>query len=392
LLLKKTVQFQKKLAKKKGKFNNQTQDKLRKNQNLKSTFVGNFEVLHYHTFNDLSKLRMDSIPKGETLKEVGSTKVFNKDFNLFDIKNGTPLKTTNKIPYEGTSSDDPILQEYAKNNEGNVFVTDQILSMLLAAPKSIYPWDVVVTYKDGILFIDKRGSESGIDEIHCDETAKEQPILDSENIDSMGNLSVEAKKINDSVREQVLTDKVYSYDNENPFNNEKISSTAFRYRKFKVSNTYTFIVRTEVNGVTLNEDGSIDNTFFIRSLNEFEPKQGEDWSSNLDKQRGKIFINEIKNNSFKICRWATQALLSGTDTLKFGFVMRSNPKSINKHIFVGFTQYSPLNLATQLLMRDDYIWPIATTILNTILDSGEGKYYVVKEPNESKLKIMKHSD
>jgi translation initiation factor 3 subunit D len=116
---------------------------------------------------------MDVIPKSEILKEVGHSRVFNEEFNHIDVKSGVQLKNTsrhtnrcNKILKIGTSSEDPILKEYADKKEGNVFVTDQILSFILAAPKSVYPWDLVLNFKNGIIFIDKR-NESGIDDLHC---------------------------------------------------------------------------------------------------------------------------------------------------------------------------------------------------------------------------------
>jgi hypothetical protein len=59
----------------------------------------------------------------------------------------------------------------------------------------------------------------------------------------MQNLSNEAKKINECLNEQVQTDKVHKFES-NPLENEKTSSTAFRYRKFKLTENITLIVRT----------------------------------------------------------------------------------------------------------------------------------------------------
>jgi hypothetical protein len=67
LAIKKTVQFQKKLAKKKGKWTNQTQEKSRKHQNLKPTLQGNFETLEMFIFSEIVKLRLTKKPKVETL-------------------------------------------------------------------------------------------------------------------------------------------------------------------------------------------------------------------------------------------------------------------------------------------------------------------------------------
>jgi translation initiation factor 3 subunit D len=272
-------------------------------------------------------------------------------------------------------------------------VTDQILSYILASPKSVYPWDLVLTNKDGKIFIDKR-EESGIDdlEFNCDETAKEQPVLDNESIDSMQNLSIESKKVNESVNEQVVLENTYDFGEKHPLESEMSSSvnTVFRYRKFKLGESLTIIVRTEINSVSLKTDGELENTYSIRTLTEYEPKQGDDnWTTNLDKSKGKIFTNEIKNNSFKICRWSTQALLAGTDYLKVGFAIRKNPKSNKKHVLAGFIGYTPSKLSDQLNMGLDSIWPILKNITEVVFNQGDGKYHLVKEPNENKLKLLK---
>lgn len=46
--------------------------------------------------------------------------------------------------------------------EGNVFATDVILAHLMTAPRSVYPWDIIVTKVGSKLFFDKRdGSQFG---------------------------------------------------------------------------------------------------------------------------------------------------------------------------------------------------------------------------------------
>lgn len=43
-----------------------------------------------------------------------------------------------------------------------------------------------------------------------------------------------------------------------------------------------------------------------------------DWRQKLDTQRGAVLANELKNNACKLAKWTVQALLAGSDTLKFG--------------------------------------------------------------------------
>ena len=46
--------------------------------------------------------------------------------------------------YYVTTTDDPVIEKLAVEGEGNVFATDGILAHLMASPRTIYPWDIVV--------------------------------------------------------------------------------------------------------------------------------------------------------------------------------------------------------------------------------------------------------
>lgn len=43
-----------------------------------------------------------------------------------------------------TTTDDPVMEKLAVEGKGNVFATDTILAHLMASPRTIYPWDIVV--------------------------------------------------------------------------------------------------------------------------------------------------------------------------------------------------------------------------------------------------------
>ena len=45
---------------------------------------------------------------------------------------------------------------------------------------------------------------------------------------------------------------------------------------------------------------------------------GVDWRIKLDNQRGAVLATELKNNSCKLAKWTVNALLAGSDQLKFG--------------------------------------------------------------------------
>ncbi len=61
----------------------------------------------------------------------------------------------------------------------------------------------------------------------------------------------------------------------------------------------------------------------VKALNEWgagSRPNAMDWRSKLDSQRGAVIATELKNNATKVARWATQALLAGSDLLKIGYV------------------------------------------------------------------------
>ena len=55
-----------------------------------------------------------------------------------------------------TASEDPILQELDDTDRANVFATDDVLSMLMAASRSFYSWDVLVRKQGNKIYFDKR--------------------------------------------------------------------------------------------------------------------------------------------------------------------------------------------------------------------------------------------
>lgn len=46
--------------------------------------------------------------------------------------------------YYVSTTDDPVIESLAADGKGNVFATDAILAHLMASPRTIYPWDIVV--------------------------------------------------------------------------------------------------------------------------------------------------------------------------------------------------------------------------------------------------------
>lgn len=51
------------------------------------------------------------------------------------------------------------MENFLVDDIGDVYVTDSILSTLVAAPRSVNSWDIVIEKADGKIFLDKRGPE-----------------------------------------------------------------------------------------------------------------------------------------------------------------------------------------------------------------------------------------
>jgi translation initiation factor 3 subunit D len=102
----------------------------------------------------------------------------------------------------------------------------------------------------------------------------------------------------------------------------------------------------------------------------------------------------MKNNSCKLARWTTQAILAKADGMKLGFVSRANPRSAAGHVVLGVAGYKPKEFAAQMNLNLSNGWGIVRTIVDRIraLDANEDednvtKYILVKDPNRSVLRL-----
>jgi translation initiation factor 3 subunit D len=240
--------------------------------------------------------------------------------------------------YNVTTSSDPIIQELAEKDEATIFATDSILSMLMCAPRSMYPWDIVIVRQGNKVFLDKRDN-AALDMVTVNENAADAPLEASEGskdvINQPGALAEEATYINHNFVNQVVLEspnQKVDMANENPFysaseETEPPASKAYKYRRFDLSTseespTY-LVVRTELDAVQKNPTSGEDQFVTIHALNEFDSKaQGSggalDWRTKLVSQRGAVVATEMKNNSCKLARWTVQSILAKADVMKLG--------------------------------------------------------------------------
>jgi len=260
---------------------------------------------------------------------------YDKSFDRLSPRTPKPLQVIERALYNPTTTDDPMMEQLSESNAATIFVTDSILSMMMCAHRSVYPWDIVVVRDGDKVYFDKRPN-SAFDYVTVNENAVEPPLEVAEGtkdqINTAGQLSSEATFIITNFAQQALKEspaEKYEFQNPNPFNvddedPETLASRGYRYRKFDLSTNeedepVTLIVRTEVDGFTKSAQGE-EQFVTIKALNEFDSKSHSaiDWRSKLDSQRGAVVATEMKNNSCKLARWAIQSILADAAFMKIG--------------------------------------------------------------------------
>ncbi|GAB1214241.1 hypothetical protein ATERTT37_003402 [Aspergillus terreus] len=368
-------------------------------------------------FSRLSKLNLET-PDGEDLDSYGFLYYYDRSYDKAPVKNAERrLQALDRAAYNVTTSQDPVIQELAEKNEATIFATSDILSMLMCATRSVYSWDIVIVHQGNKIYFDKREGAS-LDMVTVNENAADAPLElaetsgKQESINTPSALAMEATFINHNFALQTVTESESAkleMSHPNPFYNaseetEPLASKAYKYRRFDLSlerdeEPVNMVVRTEVDALLRNPVSGEDQQVVIKALNEFDSKaQGSggalDWRSKLWSQRGAVVATEMKNNSCKLARWTTQAILAKADAMKLGFVSRANPRSAAAHVVLGVVGYKPREFAAQMNLNLGNGWGIVRTIVDRIraLDADEEedkvkKYVLIKDPNRPVIRL-----
>lgn len=62
-------------------------------------------------------------------------------------------------------------------------------------------------------------------------------------------------------------------------------------------------------------------------------------------------------------------------------ISRANPRDAQRHLIVGVQSYKPLDFARQMNISLNNGWGIVRTIADLVRSRPEGKYVLVKDPN-----------
>ncbi|KAK6067226.1 eukaryotic translation initiation factor 3 subunit D [Seiridium cupressi] len=382
-------------------------DKPQRNRDASINVKADWKLLEEIDFNRLAKLNLDT-DEGEDIDSYGFLYYYDRSFDKTTVKSGEKrLTALDRATYNVTTSSDPVIQELAEKDEATIFATDSILSMLMCAPRSVYPWDIVIVRQGNKIFLDKRDN-AALDMVTVNENAADAPHEgtdgNKDGINQPPALAEEATYINHNFANQVVAEssaQKVEMPHANPFYNsaeetEPPASKAYKYRRFDLSlseeEPMYLMVRTELDAVQKNAISGDDQFVTVKALNEFDSKaQGSggalDWRTKLVSQRGAVVATEMKNNSVKLARWTVQSILAKADVMKVGFVSRANPKTNDKHVILGVVGWKPRDFANQMNLSLSNGWGIVRTIADMCLKREEGKFVLVKDPNKSILRL-----
>lgn len=366
-----------------------------KNRDASVTVRPDWIVIEEMDFTRLQKLSLPTVDEPHDLYKCGSLKYYSKQFDRVTVRKPTPLERIDRIHHKVSTTDDPIIMKLAKSN-GNVFATDAILATIMCCTRSSISWDIVVRKMNNIIFLDKRDA-SEFDLVTVSETAHDPPNDEGLSINSPRNLAMEATFINHNFPEQVLTGgKRLEFEHPNPFVDEEddpesIASVAYRYRRYDLGNDIALVVRTEHDAAFVGGEDRPPQMLTIRALNEWDPKHvnNVDWRQRLDTQRAAVLAAELRNNNCKVSKWTVQALLSGSDVIKFGFVSRVAARDSSRHEILSVMQFKSTEFAAQINLSMDNGWGIVRCLVDIIRGREDGKYLIMKDPNKQMVILYK---
>jgi len=342
--------------------------------------------------NSLGKTKHYLEEDAETLLSCGMLYPYDKAYDRVNTKNDRPLDKNDQAFPKVTTSDDPNIKNLASQGAGNIFATDAILALLMACPRSIYPWDVVVNRVGDQLFFDKRDG-TGFDYVTVGETALNPPDEETpDSINNKDNLSKEATLINQAFSQQVLDKQQQAvvFDSPDPFASEDtdVVPKGYVYRKWDLDDGHILVARCELDGCAKGARG--DNEMItINALNEYDPKVSMDWKRTIDSQGGAVLAAELKSNANKLAQWTARAILAGAEKMLFGFVSRVRVKDNTLHSILATQAYKTMEFARQISIRTSNMWGILKELVERLMAMPPGKYVLLRDPNKASVKIFK---
>ena len=72
------------------------------------------------------------------------------------------------------------------------------------------------------------------------------------------------------------------------------------------------------------------------------------------------------------------------------YITRANPRDAQRHSIVGVQSYKPTDFARQMNVSLSNGWGIVRSIVDLVRKKDEGKYVLVKDPNNVSIRLFPH--
>lgn len=145
-------------------------DKPQRLRDASVTIKPEWKMLEEIEFSRLSKLTLKPMDgedvygpaanRSDIRETCGFVYPYDKSYDRISPRTPKPLQVIERAIYNPTTTDDPVMEQLSESNAATVFATDSILSMMMCANRSVYPWDIVVVREGDKVYFDKRGSSA----------------------------------------------------------------------------------------------------------------------------------------------------------------------------------------------------------------------------------------
>ena len=95
-----------------------------------------------------------------------------------------------------------------------------------------------------------------------------------------------------------------------------------------------------------------------------------------------VLATELLKNSYKIAKWYVCSLLAGVDLIKLALITRASVRAPDKHNLLGIQDLMPHEISSRLALNMENAWGIVRYIIDFLYKQKEGKYIIMKGPNQ----------
>jgi translation initiation factor 3 subunit D len=345
-------------------------------------------------FARLGKLAFDP-EEPELVAAVGQVPLYNKAFDRLTTKTSKSfiIDESVSLPSHCSLADDLVIERLASEGVASVFASDLAAAVLMAALRTVAPWDLQVSWKAiagldrPVMLLDQRADA----QLHLTPVAES---MSAELLEDLTAVTAEVSKINTALPGLISTESEFiALDTK-----DKTAATAngaYKYFKWSLGDGKAIVIRSALNcgsRVAGREVvGLLRGLFDCNGLFDASSRSVNllDWRSKLDYQRGAVLAGEIKNNNAIIARWVFQAELAQADVIKLAYVSRATPKDRIRHELLALQDLEPHELAVQMSLDSANGFGILKALVDLLCQREGTGVTILRDPIKVKNTVVK---